>query len=71
MDLHIQCRVECGESASMTLLQGAFNKNSFVKKVTFRKVTRPGKFRSILDEKTVKGPLVVTKTVEDMALGRW
>ncbi|HKS04501.1 MAG TPA: alpha/beta hydrolase [Chthoniobacterales bacterium] len=47
---------------SMTLLQAAFSHNSFSKSMN-------GFFRSVVDNKRIKGPIVVTYTPNDRAVG--
>ena len=47
---------------SMSLLQGAFSHNSFSKSMN-------GFFRSVVDNQRIKGPIVVTYTPNDRAVG--
>jgi len=48
--------------ASMSLLQTAFSHNGFSK-------TQNGFFRSVVDKKRVNGPIIVTHSVKDKAVG--
>lgn len=48
---------------SLSLLQAAFSQNAFSKK-------RSGFFRSMVDNKRIKGPVLVTHTRNDTAVGR-
>ena len=50
----------------MSLLQGAFSHHGFARDF------EPGKngfFRQVIDNKTVRGPVVITKTANDKAVG--
>jgi hypothetical protein len=47
---------------SMTLLQAAFSHNGFSKK-------RDGFFRSVVEQKRVNGPILITHSILDMAVG--
>ena len=52
--------------ASVSLLQGAFSHHGFARDF------EPGKngfFRQVIDNKTVRGPVVITKTANDKAVG--
>jgi hypothetical protein len=50
----------------MTLLQAAFSHNGFAKH--FKK-NRDGYFRRVVTDKRVKGPLLITHTANDKAVG--
>jgi hypothetical protein len=52
--------------ATITLLQGAFSHHGFARDF---EPGRNGFFRQIIDNKTVRGPVVITKTANDRAVG--
>ncbi len=52
--------------SSMTLLQGAFSHNGFTSKFDGKK---DGFFRSVIKENRVAGPILITHTVNDKAVG--
>jgi hypothetical protein len=52
--------------SSMTLLQGAFSHNAFTEKFDG---TNSGFFRNVVAEKKVAGPIVITHTFRDQAVG--
>jgi hypothetical protein len=51
---------------SMTLLQAAFSHNAFAQKFDGR---RDGAFRAVLTEHKIRGPIVITCTMNDRAVG--
>ena len=53
--------------ASMTLLQAAFSHNSF--SPDFDDTHKPGGFRSVVEEGKVAGPIAISHTVKDEAVG--
>lgn len=53
--------------ASMTLLQAAFSHHGFAENFDG---TRDGFFRKVIKEKMVKGPILVTHSIKDVAAGR-
>ena len=53
--------------ATMTLLQAAFSHNSFAEKYDG---TNPGFFRRLVTDKMVTGPVVISHTVNDTAVGQ-
>jgi hypothetical protein len=52
--------------ASLTLLQGAFSHHGFARAF---EPGRNGFFREVVDKKIVRGPMVITKTANDKAVG--
>ncbi|MEV6645452.1 hypothetical protein [Amycolatopsis sp. NPDC051371] len=54
-----------GSVATLTLLQAAFSHHGFAAD----RDGRPGAFRGVLDERVVTGPIVVTHTANDLAVG--
>jgi hypothetical protein len=53
--------------ATMTLLQAAFSHNSF--SPDFDSTHKPGSFRSVISGKKCAGPILITHTVRDLAVG--
>jgi dienelactone hydrolase len=54
-----------GSVATLTLLQAAFSHHGFAAD----RDGRPGAFRGVLDERVVTGPILVTHTANDLAVG--
>ncbi len=52
--------------ATVSLLQGAFSHHGFAREF---EPGRHGFFRHVIDNKTVRGPVVITKTANDKAVG--
>jgi predicted alpha/beta hydrolase family esterase len=52
--------------ATISLLQGAFSHHGFAREF---EPGRHGFFRHVIDNKTVRGPVVITKTANDRAVG--
>jgi hypothetical protein len=52
--------------ATMSLLQGAFSHHGFARDF---EPGQSGFFRDVIDDKTVRGPTVITKTANDKAVG--
>ncbi len=52
--------------ATVSLLQGAFSHHGFARDF---EPGRNGFFRQVIDNKTVRGPVVITKTANDRAVG--
>jgi hypothetical protein len=55
--------------ASLTLLQGAFSHNGFSGGFPFGGATGQGFFRAVVAERRIDGPIVVTHTANDRAVG--
>jgi pimeloyl-ACP methyl ester carboxylesterase len=55
--------------ASLTLLQGAFSHNGFSGGFPFGGATNQGFFRAVVTERKIDGPIVVTHTANDRAVG--
>jgi hypothetical protein len=53
--------------ASMTLLQAAFSHHGFAENFDG---TRDGFFRKVVEDKKVKGPILITHSVKDVAVGK-
>lgn len=53
--------------ASMTLLQAAFSHNSF--SPDFDDTHQPGGFRAVIAQKKISGPLVISHSIKDTAVG--
>jgi hypothetical protein len=53
--------------ASMTLLQAAFSHNSF--SPDFDNTHQPGGFRGVVAQRKISGPLVISHTIKDTAVG--
>jgi hypothetical protein len=53
--------------ASMTLFQAAFSHNSF--SPDFDQTHQPGGFRNVITQAKVSGPIVISHTVKDLAVG--
>lgn len=54
---------------SMTLLQAAFSHNSFSANFDNSPIPKPGYFRSVIDQGRVRGPILITHTQNDIAVG--
>jgi hypothetical protein len=54
---------------SMTLLQAAFSHNGFSANFDNSPTPNPGFFRSVIDEGRVRGPILITHTQNDIAVG--
>jgi len=54
---------------SMTLLQAAFSHNGFSANFDESPTPNPGFFRSVIDQGRVKGPILITHTQNDIAVG--
>lgn len=54
---------------SMTLLQAAFSHNGFSANFDDSPSPNPGFFRSVIDQGRVKGPILITYTQNDIAVG--
>ncbi len=57
------------QPASLTLLQAAFSHNGFSGGFTFGGATVQGFFRPVVADHRIKGPIVVTHTANDKAVG--
>jgi pimeloyl-ACP methyl ester carboxylesterase len=54
---------------SMTLLQAAFSHNGFSPNFDNSPTPNPGFFRSVIDKGRVRGPILITHTHNDIAVG--
>ena len=54
---------------SMTLLQAAFSHNGFSANFDNSPTPNPGFFRSVIDQGRVRGPILITHTSNDIAVG--
>jgi hypothetical protein len=54
---------------SMTLLQAAFSHNGFSDNFDNSPTPNPGYFRPVIDQQRIKGPLLITYTPNDFAVG--
>ncbi|MEB3317609.1 MAG: alpha/beta fold hydrolase [Cyanobacteriota bacterium] len=54
---------------SMTLLQAAFSHNGFSDNFDNSSTPHPGYFRPVIDQKRVDGPILITYTPNDIAVG--
>ena len=54
---------------SVSLLQAAFSHNGLSGGIRGRRRTRKGFFRAVIDEKRVSGPIIITHTKNDRAVG--
>lgn len=55
--------------SSMSLLQAAFSHNSFSSNFDNSSPPRPGSFRNVVAQARIKGPILVTYTPNDLAVG--